>query len=103
MPLSDFNGPSDYMNLHLIQRSPYQYSALADCLKLCAEQDAILFMEDGVLGQSHTLLNDVANPKFALQDDLNARGLSIADNVTPCSYTEFVELCTRYKKVISWF
>jgi len=91
------------MVLHLVQRSPFQHSALRDCLNLCADTDAILLMEDGVLGVNHTDLKTVTVPLYALQDDLSARGLNAPDTIKACGYDEFVELCGQYKQVVSWF
>lgn len=91
------------MVLHLVQRSPFQHSALADCLNLCAKDDGILLMEDGVLAQNHGLLQNQTHNVFALKDDLDARGLTASDHIKVCTYSEFVALCTQYSKVISWF
>ena len=92
------------MILHLIQRSPYSHSVLKDCLAVLGDQDAILLMEDGVYGYEHADLNEV-NVVYALQPDLQARGLTPADDskIQACDYDEFVSLSAKYSQVISWF
>lgn len=91
------------MVLHLVQRSPYQHTALQDCLNLCSEGDSILLMEDGVLGHQHPSLADIPSTVYALDDDVNARGIDLSDAITPCSYDKFVALCQKHTQVISWF
>ena len=91
------------MVLHLIQRSPFASTALADCLKIIDKEDSILFMQDGVYALNHESLEIITNTYYCLQDDTIARGLKHDCAGKFVSYQNFVSLCTQHKKVISWF
>lgn len=91
------------MVLHLIQRSPFASTALADCLKIIGKEDSILFMQDGVYALNHESLENITNTSYWLQDDTTARGLKHGTLGKLASYQNFVSLCTQHDKVISWF
>lgn len=91
------------MILHLIQRSPFTHSALTDCLNVLGAQDSILLMQDGAYGTQHPSLQTNTQAKFVLADDLQARGLSSTQDIKCIEYSEFVSLCERHQKVISWY
>lgn len=93
--------------LHLINKSPQSSDALAACLRVLAQGDAILLIEDGVYAalagsESAQSLVDLGS---ALQADLEARGLSgrLAAGIDSVDDAGFVELCTRCDRVMSWF
>ena len=93
------------MTLHLIQKSPFEHSALKDCLAIIDNNDAILLMQDGVLACQHNLL-DTTNtnyPIYAINDDLRARGLDPSNNIQAIEFTGFVKLCETATRVISWY
>lgn len=89
------------MVLHLIQKSPFQNSAFADCLNIIDSDDTILLMQDGIYALLHPLLQTTNNPIFALDTDLLARG--IITNFKTINYQELVSLCCQHKQTISWF
>lgn len=92
------------MTLHLIQKSPFQTSVLTDCLNIIAEDDSILFMQDGIYSLQHAALNGIKNTAYALQDDLTARGiLNCRPSCQAISYQEFVAICSQHEHTISWF
>lgn len=92
------------MILHLIQKSPFQNSALTDCLNIIDANDSILLMQDGVYGLQHPLLQSTAIPIFALDADLLARGLTDSNiNFKAINYAEFVNICSQHKQTLSWF
>lgn len=93
--------------LHTISKSPRQQS-LDNVLKACGDGDGILFIEDGVYhcADKQSLASKITDLRcYSLKEDLNARGISIlsSQNIENISYRGFVDLCTKYEKVISWF
>lgn len=100
------------MILHLVSRSPFENSALEQCLKVASKEDAILLMGDAVLAIKHPkLLNTkklhqipTAN-MFALQEDLQARGLNLEENspATAINFDGFVKLSEKYPSSHTWF
>jgi tRNA 2-thiouridine synthesizing protein B len=81
---------------------------LESCLASAKEDDALLFLEDGVYYSSHNSI-DVKTPQnmsvFALREDISARGLDqlVLSKIEIVNYRAFVNLCVRYDKVINWF
>ncbi|WP_431356912.1 sulfurtransferase complex subunit TusB [Litoribrevibacter albus] len=92
------------MNLHLVFSSPYKHSALQDCLKVVQKSDAILLIEDGVFAVSHPEYSDKLNchPCYALESDLESRGINTPNSVAVINYDDFVELTLQFDKTISW-
>lgn len=91
------------MILHIIQKSPFSSTVLDDCLKTINKDDAILLIQDGVFAVNHPSINQHPLTIYALQEDLNARGIN-PDGATTCiGYNEFVELCAKYDTSISWY
>ncbi|WP_074824358.1 MULTISPECIES: sulfurtransferase complex subunit TusB [Pseudomonas] len=95
--------------LHLISASPFQSRMLDSALPLLAEQDALLLMGDAtyLLQESsrtaallETLQTGVKG--FALQEDIEARGLRETSRFEMIDYDRFVALCVAYDKVHSW-
>lgn len=92
------------MTLHLIQKSPFATSALKDCLNIIEQDDMILLMLDGVYACQSPVIDSIQNQMFALQDDLDARGIQIHKaNIKGINYEDFVTLCTQCKNTISWY
>ena len=98
------------MLLHLVNRSPYQHSALHDCLARCSAEDGILLTEDGVyaaLANSphRSALESSGATIYVLQADLEARGLmsDISPSATSVDERRFVQLTLEYDNVVSWF
>lgn len=95
--------------LHILSHSPFTDSRLTSCLQLLGAQDAVLLTGEAVyaLQPDSTPLNTLsALPDsvalFALEEDLQARGLGTPARVTALDYVAFVELCTRFNRVNSW-
>ena len=99
--------------LHTINKSPYAHHALSSCLKVCAENDGILLLEDGVFG---TLISAPGAEElqalikqgvkvFALANDSKARGLEdkLAQDIKLIDYSEFVQLTLNHRSVQSWY
>lgn len=99
--------------LHTINKSPYMNNALASCIRVCAASDAILLLEDGVLGATksspqadaiHRLIESGVRV-FAISFDIKARGLSELqlESVELVDYDDFVTLTIQHRCVQSWY
>ena len=98
--------------LHIVNKSPFDRNSLDTCLRLALNGSAILLIEDGVYASSRKAagadkleqaLKDL--PVYALQPDLQARGLaadSVIDGIELVDYDGFVKLATEYEKIQSW-
>ncbi|MDG2421300.1 MAG: sulfurtransferase complex subunit TusB [Gammaproteobacteria bacterium] len=93
--------------LHTISKPPSS-GLLNSCLTGVSENDALLFIEDGVYHGSK-FSPDLETPHyltlFSLEEDVMARGLnqSTLSNINIINYNDFVDLCVRYDKVVNWF
>jgi len=98
--------------LHIINKSPFDRNSLDTCLRMARPSSAILLIEDGVYavqGNSSAaskVKQALENhPVYALQPDLQARGISeenMLDGVEMVDYDGFVKLTTEYDKSQSW-
>lgn len=96
--------------LHLLSHSPFNDGRLDSCLLLLSDDDGILLTGDATYALQpgsqparalQTLPN--SNTLFALQEDLQARGLDDQPaRIVAVDYPGFVELCTRFDKVNAW-
>lgn len=100
------------MILHTVNKSPFTHQTLWDCLAIAKPGDIILLLEDGVYGalDSQTCSEAIKHKAqeltfYALQPHLEARGIQdhINDSVCSINYVDFVELCTKYPAIQSWF
>lgn len=99
--------------LHTINKSPYTNNILSSCLRVCAENDGILLLEDGVFGatSSAPTANELQSlikngvKVFVLINDLQARGLEekLASNIKPIDYNTFVQLTLEHHRIQSWY
>ncbi len=95
--------------LHTINKSPFENSTLETCVRFLQPGDPILFIEDGVYAvQSGNRFSDLventmkSNPVYALQPDLEARGISsLTEGVKTVDYEGFVGLVEEHQ-VNSW-
>lgn len=95
--------------LHLLSHSPFGDSRFASCLRLLGPQDGLLLSGDAVYAlqpgtnqlQALQLMPD-SIALYALDEDLQARGLAAPERAQAIDYPGFVELCTHYAKVNSW-
>ncbi len=98
--------------LHIVNKSPYDRNSLDTCLRLARADSAILLIEDGVYAvQKNAAAADKLQQAmsqqqiFALQPDLQARGLNpdnMIDGISLVDYDGFVKLTTEYEKLQSW-
>ena len=90
--------------LHTINKSPFQNSALENCLRLARDGDVILLLEDGVYasaaGNIKSSLIEQAVKRhavYAIEADLKARGLDkLVKDVRIASYGDFVDLVEKH-------
>jgi tRNA 2-thiouridine synthesizing protein B len=90
--------------LHTINKSPFQNSALENCLRLAREGDVILLLEDGVyaaaVGTVKSSLIEQAvrrHAVYAIEADLKARGLDkLVKEVRIAGYGDFVDLVEKH-------
>jgi len=93
--------------LHLINKSPGGSDAFGACLGVIAADDVILLIEDGVYGAMAGTETGraLAHIGAALSADVEARGLQerLSEGIRIVNDDDFVELCTRCERVMSWF
>ena len=98
--------------LHTINKSPFDRDSLGSCLRVIADNGAILLFEDGVYAamKGTRVADAVASAAstysvYVLGPDVSARGLSnenIIDGISVVDYDGFVDLVTEHDKVNSW-
>lgn len=98
--------------LHTVNKSPFERNSLASCLGHCTAGDAVLLIEDGVVGARRggsaaaALAKALAACKvYALAGDLAARGLrkdDLVEGVEPVDYAGFVDLAANHARTLSW-
>jgi len=89
---------------HTINKSPFQNSALENCLRLARNGDVILLLEDGVyaaaVGTVKSSLIEQAvrrHAVYAIEADLKARGLDkLVKEVRIAGYGDFVDLVEKH-------
>ncbi|MFO7528872.1 MAG: sulfurtransferase complex subunit TusB [Marinobacter sp.] len=92
---------TDIQTLHILNKSP-EHPRFARCLSITGPEDAILLIDNGVLGLG-TASASASGQLFALEPDMAARGMGDqSGTVETINYDGMVELTTRAKQVISW-
>lgn len=100
--------------LHLVFTSPTAGTALADCVRVAANGDALLLLQDGVhAAVAHAvapaaMLREAAANGVSLQAlaaDVAARGLSgrLHPGVSTVDDDGFVALTESHERCVSWF
>ena len=98
--------------LHTVNKSPFERSSLTSCLAHVAPGDALLLIEDGVVGArkasafADLLAAAVKNcAVYVLDPDLAARGMGDKDviqGVKLVDYGGFVDLVTTHYRTHAW-
>lgn len=97
--------------LHIVNKSPYEKSALDSCLRVAQPGSAVILIEDGVYAAARggsaagKLQSAAASLKlYVLAADVEARGLKerVIDGVTLVDYAGFVELVASHPTNQSW-
>ena len=96
--------------LHTINKAPHAHGSLDACLRVCGADATVVLIEDGVYAAIATSdaaarLCTTAKAVYALQPDLDARGLSerIAPQIKAIDYAGFVQLCCEHQTIQSWY
>ena len=77
--------------------------ALVENRRFVLPQDTILLMEDGVYSLLDENLLKGQNDVFALDIDLRARGIKVAQHEVSITYGKFVSLCAKADQISNWF
>jgi tRNA 2-thiouridine synthesizing protein B len=98
--------------LHTINKSPFERPSLTSCLDHVAQGDAVLMIEDGVVGaRKGCAFADALRAKqtscalYILGPDLAARGMKaedIAEGIGIVDYGGFVDLVAGAARVCAW-
>lgn len=98
--------------LHLINKSPFERTALASCLRLAQAGSSILLIEDGVYaalknaGCAAEIAGRMGDFTFyVLGPDVAARGLGdmpLIDDIKVVDYEGFVDLVAEHDATQSW-
>lgn len=91
------------MTLHIVNQSPYNSTALGDCIAAFRDGDALLLIEDGVYALSGMSEDIAVGPVYCLADDARARGLAVPQSIRAIDDVRWVELCTEHQPIVSWF
>ena len=106
------------MILHTVNKSVFDNSALGDCLRVVATNDAVLLIENGVYGalnssqsepthvESILELSAAGTRFYALQADCQARGLADSALLSAVQITDdagFVALAAEASAIQSWY
>ncbi|MBW7469942.1 sulfurtransferase complex subunit TusB [Marinobacter sp. F4218] len=87
--------------LHILNKTP-DHPRFGECLGMLGPDDAIVLIENGVLGLAAAEGFHSARV-YALRDDVAARGLSGSTQATSLvDYSEWVGLTLQAERVISW-
>lgn len=98
--------------LHIVNKSPFERTALQSCLQHALAGDAILLIEDAVVGAlagscvAAELQAALADKSlYALAPDLQARGLAperLLAGIETVDYAGFVDLSVAHERNQSW-
>ena len=99
--------------LHTVNKSPYERGGLASAIAHALPGDAILLIEDAVVGarasaqKTADLLKSAGSAcsLYVLGPDLAARGIpatEVVEGLTVVDYAGFVDLATGHDKTQAW-
>ena len=98
--------------LHTVNKSPFEKNALKSCLSHLSAGDAVLMIEDGVVGarkgSSAAPMVQAAlqtGKVYALAPDLAARGIKpqdIVSGIELVDYSGFADLVANHGRTVAW-
>ena len=98
--------------LHTVNKSPFERTAFASALRHMKPGDALLMIEDAVVGARKASMNSAAIERaardvemYVLEPDLAARGIGKTE-IVQCAkvvdYGGFVDLVAKHDRTQSW-
>lgn len=90
--------------LHIINQSPFNSSALQNCIRVAQAKDVILLIEDAVFAAIDFPAQKNELTIYALESDIQARGLSekISPSIQLIDYSGFVDLTIQHTPIQTW-
>jgi tRNA 2-thiouridine synthesizing protein B len=97
--------------LHIVNKSPFEKTALASCLARATKGSAVLLIEDAVYGATRGSVVEAQLKQaigrvhvYALGPDIEARGMAdrVIEEVKLVDYGGFVDLVAQHKTSQSW-
>lgn len=98
--------------LHMVNKSPFEKTALSSCLRLAESGSGILLLEDAVYAalQGTSVTDEIAGRSkdfqfYAIGPDLEARGMGdkpVIEGLQKINYEGFVDLVAEHDAVHSW-
>ncbi len=98
--------------LHTVNKSPFERNALQACVGHMMAGDAVLMIEDGVLGARKSPATSEmvktaleSGSVYALASDLSARGVKpedVIEGVKLVDYGGFVDLVAQHARTVAW-
>ena len=95
--------------LHMINKPPITANTLSSVVRIAADGDPILLIEDAVLAARPGAVTDelvkrtaAKHPVYAIAADLKARGIEkLIEGIESIGYEGFVELAEKHQ-VVTW-
>lgn len=89
--------------LHIVSKSPFTSTALSECLAFIQPESALLLLSSAVYAIEHPSISTLTNIGiYALQEDVEARGLKAHSNITLIDYSEMVTLTEHNHPIQTW-
>ncbi|MFN3235175.1 MAG: sulfurtransferase complex subunit TusB [Gammaproteobacteria bacterium] len=86
--------------LHIISLSPNQMRIFESYLRTASKEDVFLFINDGVY--LIALCPDLPKQCYALNDDVQARGIKLPTKVKGININDFVDLTEQHECIQHW-
>jgi len=88
--------------LHIVSASPYQNSALRECLAIAQAGDVIMLLADAVYATQMKPETFAGLRIFALTDHLQTRGIERPEWAQPLDYDGMVQLTCQHHPIQTW-
>lgn len=90
------------MTLHLVASSPFQTSALEDCLEIIQVSDTLVLIGDGVYGVVSPLLSSIPFTVYYMAEDALQRGITAGSCCQAANYAQLVDLAAEHPTSHTW-
>ena len=92
------------MCLHIVSRSSFESTALAECLQVFQSDDALLLTGSGVLSIGDASLQLPATCWVLAEDfELRFGGQAEASSFRLVDYSGWIDLCIQHGQTLSWY